>query len=73
MCELLAVRSGEPFELAAVWPLADVAWVLGYTIAVEIGDIGRFASPKSFTGTPGCVPSSAGRAAGPSSSRAPTA
>jgi transposase len=33
-----------------------ISWVLGYTIAAEIGDIGRFASPKRFTGYTGLCP-----------------
>lgn len=33
-----------------------VAWVLGYTIAAEIGDIERFASPKKLTGYTGLCP-----------------
>ena len=33
-----------------------IAWVLGYTIASEIGDIGRFASPKKLTGYTGLCP-----------------
>jgi len=33
-----------------------IAWVLGYTIAAEIGDIGRFASPKKLTGYTGLCP-----------------
>jgi transposase len=33
-----------------------IAWVLGYTIAAEIGDIERFASPKKLTGYTGLCP-----------------
>jgi transposase len=33
-----------------------IAWVLGYTIAAEIGDINRFASPKKLTGYTGLCP-----------------
>ena len=33
-----------------------VAWVLGYTIAAEIGDIGRFASPAKLAGYTGLCP-----------------
>ena len=33
-----------------------VAWVLAYTIAGEIGDIGRFASPKKLAGYSGLCP-----------------
>ena len=35
-----------------------IAWVLGYTIASEIGDIQRFASPKKLSATPACAPAS---------------
>ncbi len=33
-----------------------IAWVLGYTIAAEIGDIGRFDSPKKLCGYTGLCP-----------------
>jgi transposase len=33
-----------------------IAWVLGYTIAAEIGDINRFASPKKLTSYTGLCP-----------------
>jgi transposase len=33
-----------------------IAWVLGYTIASEIGDITRFAGPKKLTGYTGLCP-----------------
>ena len=33
-----------------------IAWVLGYTIAAEIGDISRFAGPKKLTGYTGLCP-----------------
>ena len=33
-----------------------VAWVLGYTIASEIGDISRFSSPKQLVGYTGLCP-----------------
>jgi transposase len=33
-----------------------IAWVLGYTIAAEIGDIARFASPAKLTGYTGLCP-----------------
>ena len=32
-----------------------IAWVLGYTIAAEIGDINRFPRPRSCAATPACV------------------
>lgn len=34
-----------------------IAWVLGFTIAAEIGDIHRFASPKKLVGYSGLCPS----------------
>ena len=33
-----------------------IAWVLGYTIAAEIGDIARFSSPAKLTGYTGLCP-----------------
>jgi transposase len=33
-----------------------IAWVLAYTIAAEIGDIGRFASPRKLAGYSGLCP-----------------
>jgi transposase len=33
-----------------------IAWVLGSTIAAEVGDIGRFPSPKQLCGYPGLCP-----------------
>ena len=33
-----------------------IAWILGYTIAAEIGDITRFASPKKLCGYTGLCP-----------------
>jgi transposase len=33
-----------------------IAWVLGYTIASELGDIARFASPRKLTGYTGLCP-----------------
>ena len=48
-----------------------IAWVLGYTIAAEIGDIGRFASPKKLAGYTGRARSSASRAAATTGVRSP--
>jgi transposase len=36
--------------------IPGIAWVLGYTIAAEIGDIGRFASPRKLAGYTGLCP-----------------
>ena len=35
--------------------IPGIGWVLGYTIAAEIGDITRFAAPTSWPATPGCA------------------
>jgi transposase len=39
-----------------VQTVPGVAWVLGYTIAAEIGDITRFASPTKLAGYTGLCP-----------------
>ena len=36
-----------------------IGWVLGFTIAAEIGDITAFSRPRSWSATPGCARSSA--------------
>ncbi len=36
--------------------LAGIGWVLAYTIAAEIGDIGRFPSPRKLAGYSGLCP-----------------
>jgi transposase len=36
--------------------IPGIAWVLGYTIAAEIGEIRRFASPRKLTGYTGLCP-----------------
>jgi transposase len=36
--------------------LPGVAWILGYTIASEIGDIGRFPTPRKLVGYTGLCP-----------------
>jgi transposase len=36
--------------------IPGIAWVLGYTIAAEIGDIGRFPSPRKLIGYSGLTP-----------------
>jgi len=36
--------------------IPGISWTLGYTIAAELGDIHRFASPKKFVGYTGLVP-----------------
>jgi transposase len=36
--------------------IPGIAWVLGYTIAAEIGEIDRFASPRKLAGYTGLCP-----------------
>jgi len=36
--------------------IPGIAWVLGYTIASELGDVSRFASPRKLTGYTGLCP-----------------
>ena len=53
--ELRAMGADHPYvELLRTVP--GIAWVLGYTIAAEIGDISRFSSPKKLTGYTGLCP-----------------
>ena len=53
--ELRAMGANHPYvELLRTVP--GIAWVLGYTIAAELGDIGRFASPKKLAGYTGLCP-----------------
>jgi len=53
--ELRAMGADHPYvELLRTVP--GIAWVLGYTIAAELGDIGRFASPKKLAGYTGLCP-----------------
>ncbi len=42
--------------VALLTTVPGIAWVLGYTIAAEIGDIERFASPKKLCGYTGLCP-----------------
>ena len=48
-----------------------IAWVLGYTIAAEIGDITRFPTPKSWPATPDCARRCASPAAQTGAARSP--
>ena len=53
--ELRALGADHPYvELLRTVP--GISWILGYTIAAEIGDIGRFASPKRLVGYTGLCP-----------------
>ena len=53
--ELRAQGADHPY-VALLQTVPGIAWVLGYTKAAEIGDIGRFASPKKLTGYTGLCP-----------------
>jgi transposase len=43
-------------DVPLLMTVPGIAWVLGYTIAAELGDIGRFASPKKLAGYTGLCP-----------------
>jgi transposase len=47
--ELRRLGADHPY-VPPLMSIPGVAWVLGYTIAAEIGDIGRFASPAKLCG-----------------------
>ena len=53
--ELRAQGADHPY-VPLLMTVPGIAWVLGYTIAAEIGDIGRFASAKKLTGYTGLCP-----------------
>ncbi|MCA1678320.1 MAG: IS110 family transposase [Actinobacteria bacterium] len=53
--ELKALGVDHPY-VPLLMSVPGIAWVLGYTIAAEIGDIDRFASPKKLTGYTGLCP-----------------
>ena len=53
--ELRRLGAGHPY-VSLLQTIPGVAWVLGYTIASEIGDISRFASPKKLVGYTGLCP-----------------
>ncbi len=53
--ELRRMGADHPY-VPLLMSVPGIAWVLGYTIAAEIGDIGRFASPKKLTGYSGLCP-----------------
>ncbi len=53
--ELRAMGADHPY-LPLLRTVPGIAWVLGYTIAAEIGDIGRFASAKKLAGYTGLCP-----------------
>ena len=53
--ELRSRGADHPY-VALLQTVPGIAWVLGYTIAAELGDIGRFASPKKLAGYTGLCP-----------------
>jgi transposase len=53
--ELKALGADHPY-IPLLQTVPGVAWVLGYTIAAEIGDIQRFASPTKLCGYTGLCP-----------------
>jgi transposase len=53
--DLRAGGADHPYVLLLM-TAPGIAWVLGYTIAAELGDIGRFASPKKLAGYTGLCP-----------------
>jgi transposase len=53
--ELRRLGADHP-DIPLLMTVPGIAWVLGYTIAAEIGDIGRFASPKKLAGYTGLCP-----------------
>ena len=53
--ELRAAGADHPY-VPLLMSVPGIAWVLGYTIAAELGDIGRFASPKKLAGYTGLCP-----------------
>jgi transposase len=53
--ELRRLGADHPY-VPLLMSVPGIAWVLGYTIAAELGDIGRFASPKKLVGYTGLCP-----------------
>jgi transposase len=53
--ELRLLGADHPY-VPLLMTVPGIAWVLGYTIAAEIGDITRFASPKKLAGYSGLCP-----------------
>jgi len=57
LCEKDLRRLGADHRYVPLLTTAPgIAWILGYTIASEIGDISRFPSPKKLTGYTGLCP-----------------
>jgi transposase len=56
-CEAALRRAGaEHAYVPLLMTTPGIGWVLGYTIAAEIGDIGRFPTPKKLVGYTGLCP-----------------
>jgi transposase len=56
-CEAALRREGAEHRYVPLLMTAPgIGWVLGYTIAAELGDIGRFPSPKKLVGYTGLCP-----------------
>jgi transposase len=53
--ELKALGADHPY-IPTLMSAPGIAWVLGYTIAAEIGDIHRFSSPRKLCGYTGLCP-----------------
>jgi transposase len=53
--ELRRLGAAHPY-VPLLMSAPGIAWVLAYTIASEIGEIERFASPKKFAGSTGLCP-----------------
>jgi transposase len=53
--ELRRLGADHP-DVPLLMTVPGIAWVLGYTIASEIGDIGRFSAPKKLVGYTGLCP-----------------
>jgi transposase len=53
--ELRRLGADHPY-VPLLTTIPGVAWVLGYTIAAEIGDIGRFSTPTKLCGYTGLCP-----------------
>ena len=53
--ELRRLGADHPY-VSRLTTVPGIGWVLGYTIAAEIGDIERFASPKKLVGYTGLCP-----------------
>jgi len=53
--ELRRLGADHPY-VPLLTSIPGISWILGYTIASEIGDISRFASPKKLAGYTGLCP-----------------